>query len=243
MNKTAILVDGDFFIRRARILFGKMSSQELATKLWQYCYSHLTYKKDSEAVDYLYRIFFYDCPPPDIKIHHPLTKQVIDTFNSEQARWRRAFHEALLTKRKVALRLGSVDTSNPSWSIDYKQLKKLCNGKITIDNLQEHDFSLNQRQKGVDMRIGLDIASITFKKQANKIILISGDSDFVPAAKLARREGVDFVLDPLWATIKPDLNEHIDGLRTLVPNPRKDPGKLKSKDEKQKAGEPHGQEA
>ena len=53
------------------------------------------------------------------------------------------------------------------------------------------------KQKGVDMRIGVDIASLAYKKQVNQIILIAGDSDFVPAAKLARREGIDFVLDPL----------------------------------------------
>lgn len=55
---------------------------------------------------------------------------------------------------------------------------------------------------------------MAYKKQVEKIVLISGDSDFVPAAKLARREGIDFVLDPLGATIKPDLLEHIDGLRS-----------------------------
>ena len=50
--------------------------------------------------------------------------------------------------------------------------------------------------------------------QVDQIILFSGDSDFVPAAKLARREGIDFILDPLWASIKPNLHEHIDGLRS-----------------------------
>ena len=64
------------------------------------------------------------------------------------------------------------------------------------------------------MRIGLDIASITLKRQADVIILVSGDSDFVPATKFARREGVQFILDPLWQNIPPDLNEHIDGLRS-----------------------------
>ena len=64
------------------------------------------------------------------------------------------------------------------------------------------------------MKIGLDIASLAYKKQVDKIVLISGDSDFVPAAKLARREGIDFVLDPLGSSIKPDLFEHIDGLRS-----------------------------
>ena len=69
-------------------------------------------------------------------------------------------------------------------------------------------------QKGVDMKIGLDIASLAYKKQVDQIVLVSGDSDFVAAAKLARREGIDFILDPLFNPIKPDLFEHIDGLRT-----------------------------
>lgn len=64
------------------------------------------------------------------------------------------------------------------------------------------------------MRIGIDISSLAFKHQVNQIILISGDSDFVPAAKQARREGIDFILDPMRAPIKDDLFEHIDGIRT-----------------------------
>ena len=64
------------------------------------------------------------------------------------------------------------------------------------------------------MRIGLDIASLSYKKQVDQIILIAGDSDFVPAAKLARREGIDFILDPMEATIRDDLFEHIDGLQS-----------------------------
>ena len=85
---------------------------------------------------------------------------------------------------------------------------------MKFEELSEGDFQLNVDQKGVDMKIGLDIASLAFKKQVDQIILISGDSDFVPAAKLARREGIDFVLDPLYSPIKPDLFEHIDGLWT-----------------------------
>lgn len=69
------------------------------------------------------------------------------------------------------------------------------------------------------MRLGLDIASLAYRRQVNKIVLISGDADFVPAAKLARREGIDFVLDPMWSTIRPDLFEHIDGLRSVCPKP------------------------
>ena len=78
-------------------------------------------------------------------------------------------------------------------------------------------FRLSVSQKGVDMSIGIDIASLAFKKQVDQIILISGDSDFVPAAKQARREGIDFILDPMRSQIKEDLFEHIDGLRTKAP--------------------------
>ena len=58
------------------------------------------------------------------------------------------------------------------------------------------------------------------KKQVDQIILISGDSDFVPAAKHARREGIDFVLDPMWWNVKDSLLEHIDGLRTCCAKPK-----------------------
>ena len=67
------------------------------------------------------------------------------------------------------------------------------------------------------MKIGLDIASLSYKHQVDQIILISGDSDFVSASKLARREGIDFFY-PLGATIKPALFEHIDGLRSCDKN-------------------------
>jgi len=95
----------------------------------------------------------------------------------------------------------------------------LCRKEIGLDDLEEDDISPTFKQKGVDMRIGLDIASIAFKKQADRIVLVSGDSDFVPAAKLARREGIEFVLDPMWASIRADLNEHIDLLRSVFPQP------------------------
>lgn len=80
------------------------------------------------------------------------------------------------------------------------------------------------RKKGVDMRIGLDIAALALKKQADTLVLVAGDSDFIPAAKLARREGIDFILDPLWQQINADLFEHIDGLYSGFSKPRQGNG-------------------
>lgn len=80
-------------------------------------------------------------------------------------------------------------------------------------DLSDDDFHYDLKQKGVDMRIGLDMASLTFKRQVKVIVLVTGDADFVPAAKMARREGVEIILDPLRYNISKSLFEHIDGLR------------------------------
>ena len=93
--------------------------------------------------------------------------------------------------------------------------------KLNIDDLTEDDVQFDFTQKRVDIKIGLDIASMALKKQVEQIILISGDSDFVPASKLARREGIDFILDPMWNPIKPHLFEHIDGLVSKIKKPTK----------------------
>lgn len=211
---TAILVDGGFFLRRYRYLRGKNAPKAVASDLHWMCRKHLEQDKRQRK---LYRIFFYDCPPLLKKVHNPITNKAIDFSRTSTARWRFAFHEELRKLRKMALRLGYLNERYGHWELHSEKLKELLAGKIAISALNEDDVKYDVRQKGVDMRIGLDIASVTFKKQADQIILVAGDSDFVPAAKLARREGIDFILDPMWAPIRDDLHEHIDGLRTVFP--------------------------
>ena len=86
------------------------------------------------------------------------------------------------------------------WILKPSKTKELLTKKISIDDLTEDDVQFDFLQKRVDIKIGLDIASMSLKHQVEQIILVSGDSDFVPASKLARREGIDFILDPklLW---------------------------------------------
>ncbi len=96
--------------------------------------------------------------------------------------------------------------------LDGSQLREFEAMTEAWRNLTPNDVTLALRQKGVDMRIGTDIATIALKNQADTIILVTGDSDFVPAAKVARREGVEFLIDPLWQSINDDLHEHVDGV-------------------------------
>ncbi len=104
-----------------------------------------------------------------------------------------------------------------SMQLSADELRSLREFRAIWQQLDRSSVQLGLRQKGVDMRIGVDIASLALKKQADTLILVAGDSDFVPAAKLARREGIDFILDPLWQHINADLFEHIDGLHSGIP--------------------------
>jgi len=218
-RKVAVLVDGAFYLRRHHSYFKDdtkrvSSPRKVARDLWIHCVKHV--KKD-QGED-LYRILFYDCPPVRKRVHHPLTNAVIDLSQSATAKFKEEFFEHLVRQAAVALRLGHLDEENATWQIRDKKLqKKILTGKALASSLSADDYYYHANQKGVDMKIGLDIAAITLKKLADKIVLIAGDSDFVPAAKMARREGVKFILDPMNNPIRTDLSEHIDGKWTTLP--------------------------
>lgn len=226
MIKVAILVDGAFYLKRAAYLWGfDKTPKERADELISYCHRHLKDERqnsDTSMQKYLYRIFYYDCEPSAKNVYHPLLKKQIDLSKTKQYTWSNQFINELKNRRKLAFRKGELLESSGGYTLKPDAIKKLCNGTITVADLKEQDFVLDIKQKGVDMKIGLDIASISYKKQVDQIILIAGDSDFVPAAKHARREGIDFILDPMWHTIKPSLNEHIDGLITKVSKEERD---------------------
>ncbi len=204
---------------------------------------------DGRWLDQVYRLFYYDARPYDGISHHPLLNRRVEFAKSETAIFRDRLFQELRSKRKFALRLGHVTKESdwrlnarltkPLLKIrqwldriestllqgaaaptltepESRELQKLLEVWRTLD---DGDAQLGLRQKGVDMRIGLDIASMTLKQQADTIVLVTGDSDFAPAAKLARREGVEFILDPLWQGVTDELNEHVDGIISVFPKP------------------------
>lgn len=219
MIRTAILVDGAFYRKRAYSLLGDKTPEDRANELEAYCKRHI--KDENLDTATLYRVFYYDCPPMDKHVYHPLTKKALDFSKTNDYQWAIQFFKELTHKRKFALRLGRLAEEQAYFNLKPDITKKLFRGTIQLSEITEKDFAIDVKQKGVDMRIGIDISSLAFKKQVDRIILISGDSDFVPAAKQARREGIDFILDPMRSKIKEDLFEHIDGMRTKAPHPHK----------------------
>lgn len=215
MKKIAILVDGGFYRKRSKSVFGKKTAKQRADELYRYCNRHLKEKHfDQDVYSELYRIFYYDCPPIDKQVYHPLNSTTIDFSKNEMKAWTDDFFKEISEKRKVALRLGELNESTVHYNLKPRTTKKLLTKSTSIEELKEEDFALSLQQKGVDMKIGLDIASLSYKRLVDKIVLIAGDSDFVPAAKLARTEGIDFVLDSLGNDIRDNLSLHIDGRRT-----------------------------
>lgn len=224
MHKMAVLVDGGFYLKRARNLKGEKSPKARASELAAYCMDHVKH----EGAE-LYRIFYYDCDPISKKAFHPLHKRTFDQSKTDDYAWKMEFFKELASKRKLAIRKGQALEGSGEFVMKREVSKGLVTGKRGIDSIVDDDFVLDVQQKGVDVRIGLDVALITLKEYADQIVLITGDSDFVPAAKFARRNGVDFILDPMWHPFRPELGEHVDGMYTPWKNPAKRKGKRTAK--------------
>nr|WP_293535945.1 NYN domain-containing protein [Phenylobacterium sp.] len=79
------------------------------------------------------------------------------------------------------------------------------------------DFAPDFEQKGVDMRIGLDMATFSERRSVDRVILVSGDTDCVPAMKHVRKAGLQVVLVsmPNGRTI-PELLWHSDFERLVA---------------------------
>ena len=152
-------------------------------------------------------------------VYNPISKTTINLKKSPVYSWTNEFFDELSKHRKIALRMGELLEGSGGYVLRETALRKLLQKQITVDDLTISDFVLDFVQKGVDMRIGLDIASLAHKHLVDQIVLIAGDSDFIPAAKHARREGIDFILDPMWQDVKKSLLLHIDGLRSPTDKP------------------------
>lgn len=120
----------------------------------------------------------------------------------------------------MALRLGRLNETS-KWRLTEAATARLIASSATFEPTDD-DFEIDTKQKGVDMRLGLDVASLAFKKQVDQIVIVAADADFVPAAKLARREGMDVILDRMGERqAAPDLLEHVDALRDcFMPKPQ-----------------------
>jgi uncharacterized LabA/DUF88 family protein len=203
------MIDGWFM--RKRIYQLKLFFYD-GPNIRSYCQQYLS------STDSFYRIFYYDTEPLKEKGHNPVTRKFIDFSKTQVAQHQLQLLDSIKKTPNFALRLGKTIWRNNSWLLRPEKFKELLSRKISIDGLSENDVEPHIEQKAVDMKIGLDIASIAMKRLADTLILIAGDADLVPALKFARKEGMQVGLDALGCNVQPELREHVDFFSTKISN-------------------------
>ncbi len=206
MKSAAVLVDAGYVLKNLYRLLGRV--QATAEDVYKFCVACIDAKEED-----LLRIYYYDCPPFDKSVQHPVTGERIDFGASDMAGERKLLLQSLAIKEKIACRYGTLKFRG--WEPTAGGQQKLQNQK----KLSPSDLSPVFDQKQVDMKIGLDVAWLSSNHIVDKIILATADTDFIPAMKFARQSGVSIVLAQMQKTpIHHELLEHSDEHR-VVPFP------------------------
>lgn len=153
----------------------------------------------------LFRVYYYDAPPLDGVTTHPLDGRTINFSATPQAAKNRALIDSLELEPDFAVRRGILVQNG--WKLGHSAVKNL---KKKSGSVQPSDLVPDISQKGVDIRIGLDIASIALKRFAETVVLVTGDSDFIPPMKFARKEGIRVYLECMGHPVRRDLKAHAD---------------------------------
>lgn len=203
MKKVAVILDGAFVLSNLyRVLDRRFPT---APELW--AYAHACVRPPEEE---LFRIYFYDCPPYDGSERNPLSGDIVDFARTRTNHQRSQIHEELGRMDHVAFRRGVLAFNG--WRIGRRAMENLLASQRP---LVPADLEPDLVQKRVDMKIGLDVAWLATKQIVDRIILVTGDSDFVPVMKFARREGVQVVLVTMGSLVRQELREHADESRTV----------------------------
>jgi len=192
-TKVNVLIDGGFFYQKFFEIHKKYPSHKDVISEVNNAISLVKTKTNGETNDILLRIYYYDCRPFGEKVKNPNGSGYIDFSGSKTFKTKTIFLKNLCKEEKMALRIGEL--SFDGWKTDLHNHSKL-----------KPDF----KQKGVDMKVGLDMAWMATKKIVDKIVLIAGDSDFISPIKFVRKEGIQVYLYTMKHYVKESLIEHCD---------------------------------
>jgi uncharacterized LabA/DUF88 family protein len=149
----------------------------------------------------LIRALYYDCAPFNGRRKLPISGTWQEFHGSDQWLHNLAQKDLFAVRRGVLKFRGYRPKSVP----------------INPGSVTDQDFEPVFEQKGVDMRIGLDIAVYSNERAIERIVLITQDTDCIPAMKQARKAGLQVVLVALPnSTLAPELLEHCDFRRPVA---------------------------
>jgi uncharacterized LabA/DUF88 family protein len=151
------------------------------------------------------RVYFYHAEPAAEALTNPISKKRLRLSSTTVFARHQGLLKELVNCPDFALRLGQ--TAIHGWKLGAKSFKTLTR---TPRPIEAQDLVPAIEQKGVDLRIGLDIARLSLTQSVQAIVVVTGDSDLVPAFKFARREGLRVFLCHLNHGIRRELHEHAD---------------------------------
>jgi uncharacterized LabA/DUF88 family protein len=192
------MIDGGFF--KKKFLSAKnFPPDSQATKTFGE-HVHSKHCKNCE----LLRIYYYDCYPAKGKFINPVSRVPYDLEKTIAYKNGVHFLDELKRTDYFAVREGVLKVFG--WKL-VPNARPQTGGAFLPGN-----YRLDMKQKGVDTKIGLDIAWIGFQRIADRIVMVTGDSDFLPAVKLARRQGIQVFLLTLGHSVAKDLLDNADVL-------------------------------
>jgi uncharacterized LabA/DUF88 family protein len=199
--ESMLMIDGGFFKKKFKTTYKRPVSVEETVEFASNLMESLGFKKAS------YRTYYYDCPPNNETTKLPVSKDSYNFGDSPGYKKMYQFIQDLKRQDFFAVREGVLVFKG--WNLKPKVTKEPKLGNITDDS-----FTPFLQQKGVDTKIGLDIAWASYEKITQNIVLVTGDSDFAPAMKTARRNGVFVYLYTLGHGVMSQILDNADMLNT-----------------------------
>jgi uncharacterized LabA/DUF88 family protein len=156
------------------------------------------------ADEVIHRILYYDCPPYEGEAIQPVSGTKKAFTGSDK--W---LHD-LSHKDLFAVRTGVLKFRG----FILKQSRIPFTPTVP---LTDSDFEAKFEQKGVDMRIGLDMATLSANRSVALIALVTNDTDCIPAMKHACRAGLQIALVTVPGyRPAPELLAHSDFRRNIA---------------------------
>lgn len=153
-----------------------------------------------DRAEALIRIQYYDCVPFNGVVRLPVTGVERDFAGTD--RWLYDLSE----RDYMMVRLGT---------LKFRGFKPRA--LPLAPGLTDDDFRPDFEQRGLDLRIGLDIADIVSQRAAERLIWVTGDPGLAPAFEHARQRGLQVIVvtfpgqrvppELLWAS---DVNRRME---------------------------------
>jgi uncharacterized LabA/DUF88 family protein len=204
-KSVAVIIDGQFLVKC--LLSARLKGHKNVVELEHIQTVVEGCLNDDEE---LFRVYYYTAPPFQKVIVHPFTKEKFDFRTTRMAKLSESLQKSIRLAPHFALRQGELRMRQGDWICRCEDVK---DGNMKASDLA---WQPHLRQKEVDIKIGLDMAWLSSKRIVDWICIISGDTDFTPAMKFARREGVRIrTIGFINRTPHNKLREHSDDVKIL----------------------------